>query len=187
MEDKPTNLNSDRMMALAAVFISLMSLLAIVYQSYLGREEYKLKQIQQSASVLPYLSTWFSDRDNAFHYVLENRGVGPAFIKDVKIKVLDKKKDTLVYENTDQVLKHLIENLPTLDSLDIVTSTLRKDLLLPANAKIEIFKIGYTANGQDDLIRKALREVIIFQKIEYEDVYGNRWKLSMKDSAPVKI
>jgi hypothetical protein len=45
--------------------------------------------MQQSASVLPHLNQWYSDYNNAFKFVVGNKGVGPAFIEDVKID-LDK-------------------------------------------------------------------------------------------------
>ncbi|WP_431137908.1 hypothetical protein, partial [Psychroserpens mesophilus] len=71
-------------MSTSALFISVISLIALLYQSYLAREENRLTQMQQSASVLPHLNQWYSEYDNNFKFVIGNKGVGPAFIDNVE-------------------------------------------------------------------------------------------------------
>ena len=88
---------TDKIMSTSALFISVLSLVGLMYQSYLAREENKLIQMQQSASVLPYLNQWYSEYDNSFKLILGNKGVEPAFIKDVRI-ILD---STKTFDNTN--------------------------------------------------------------------------------------
>ena len=48
-----TERDTNRIMGMAAIFISVLSMVAVIYQSYLAREDNELTRIQQSASVLP--------------------------------------------------------------------------------------------------------------------------------------
>ena len=97
--------STEKIMSSSALFISVISVIALVYQSYLAREENKLIQMQQSASVLPHLNQWYSNYNNYFKFVVGNKGVGPAFIEDVEI-ILDK---DLKFTNTNDFFHHIFK------------------------------------------------------------------------------
>lgn len=172
------NWSTEKIMSSSALFISVISLIALLYQSYLAREENKLIQKQQSAAVLPHLSQWFSSSDG-FKIVIGNKGVGPAFIKEVKITY-----DSIhQFDNTDHLFRHIFKTNITLDSINSITSTFKKGYVLPANETVELIKI------KDPLGINAFRKILStkdwFYSIEYEDVYGTRWELSSSEDTNV--
>lgn len=163
---------NDKILSTSALFISVISLIALIYQSYLAREENKLIQMQQSASVLPHLNQWYSDYNNAFKFVVGNKGVGPAFIEDVKID-LDK---THTFNNTNDLFHYIFKNTKGLDTIPYITSTLIKGFVLPANEEINVLEVNGTENIK--ILKEALNTKDIVYKIKYRDVYGSEWLLS---------
>ena len=68
-------LDSDRVVAVSAMFIGVCSLFLTVYQTHLTRQA-------QSASVLPYLAVGITSNGEGVYVTLRNDGVGPARIED---------------------------------------------------------------------------------------------------------
>jgi hypothetical protein len=166
------NWTTDKIMSTSALFISVISLIALLYQSYLAREENKLIQKQQSASVLPYLNQWQSNYNGEFKLIIGNKGVGPAFINKVEI-VLD---STKTFDNTDDLFNEIFKTTEGFDTIPHTTSTLISGFVLPANEDIKIIEIKDYNN-----ILKFQKELInrnISFKITYSDVYGTQWLLS---------
>ncbi|MCA0132169.1 hypothetical protein [Winogradskyella alexanderae] len=163
---------TNKIMSSSALFISVISLTALLYQSYLAREENKLIQKQQSASVLPHLNQWFSNSNGSFKYIIGNKGVGPAFIDEVEI-VLD---SVHKYDNTKDLFQYIFNNTKGLDTIPYVYSTLIKGFVLPANDQINLLEINNPEHIQ--LTRFALSKKKIVYKIIYKDVYGSKWLLT---------
>ena len=172
MGKKRINWTTEKIMSSSALFISVISLIALLYQSYLAREENKLMQKQQSASVLPYLSQWITNSSEGFKFVIGNKGVGPAFIEKVEL-TLD---STYTFNNTDEFFAHIFETNKGLDSINYLTSTFKKGIVLPANETIELIHIIDRKDIQ--AFNKALSKRDLRFLIEYEDVYGARWSIS---------
>jgi len=188
IEPKPSKWDADKIMSVAAIFISLLSLVAISYQSYLGREENKLMKIQQSASVLPYLSNWFSDRDNKFRFIIENKGVGPAFIKEVSFKLFDaEKQDTLYFDNSERLFRTIKQKSQLMASIPMTTSTLRANMLLSAGEFKELFVLPTDRGVENYLLREEFSKFPIEARIIYEDVYGTQWYIGSSSDHPIKI
>lgn len=171
------NWTSDKIMSTSALFISVISLIALLYQSYLAREENKLIQKQQSASVLPYLNQWFSEYDGDFKLIIGNKGVGPAFIKHVKI-VLDSNK---TFNNSDDLFKELFKSHKEIDTIPYTTSTLISGFVLPANDHIKLIEIA-NHNNHITTFKRILNKSNISFSITYEDVYGTQWVLSNSEN-----
>lgn len=171
------NWTSDKIMSTSALFISVISLIALLYQSYLAREENELIQKQQSASVLPYLNQWYSNQNGTFKLIFGNKGVGPAFITSVEITL----ESSQTFDNSDDFFTEIFKNSPTLDTIPYVRSTLIKGLVLPANESINVIEI----QGQQNIntFREVFESRNMSFKIEYEDVYGSRWILSDKNES----
>ncbi|WP_431158627.1 hypothetical protein [Winogradskyella poriferorum] len=163
---------TDKIMSTSALFISVISLIALLYQSYLAREENRLIQKQQSASVLPHLNQWFSNNSGQFKYIIGNKGVGPAFIDEVEL-VLD---SIHKFDNTKDLFRHIFRNTPGLDTIPYRYSTLVKGFVLPANDKIDILEINNRMHIGP--ARRALAKQKITYKIIYKDVYGSKWLLT---------
>ena len=166
---------TDKIMSTSALFISVISLIALLYQSYLAREENKLIQTQQSASVLPHLNQWYSNYNNSFKFVVGNKGVGPAFIDNVDI-LLD---STQRFNNTDDLFHHIFKSTKGLDTIPYTTSTLIKGFVLPANEQINILEVNNF--NHIELLKTSLEKRKILYNITYQDVYGTKWLLSNKD------
>lgn len=169
---KKINWTTDKIMSTSALFISVISLIALLYQSYLAREENKLTQMQQSASVLPHLNQWYSNYNNTFKFVVGNKGVGPAFIDEVEITLDSIHK----FINTKDLFDYIFENNKALDTIPYTYSTLIKGFVLPANEQIDILEIKNPKHIQ--LTRDALNKISINYKIVYKDVYGSKWVLT---------
>ncbi len=172
---------TDKIMSTSALFISVISLIALLYQSYLAREENELIQKQQSASVLPHLSIWYNDSFDEFKYVIGNKGVGPAFIKEVNI-VLD---SIHKFDNSVDFFKHLFKTTKSLDTIPHSYSTFKPGIVLPANETIEII----TIKGRKEimLFQQALAKYDFEFSIVYQDVYGTQWFLSNKNDSNVPV
>lgn len=177
VKKRKINWTADKIMSTSALFISVISLIALLYQSYLAREENKLIQQQQSASVLPHLSQWFSNTSEGFKVIFGNKGVGPAFIKEVKLEM----KDTTFY-NTDHLVDHMLKRIYQTDSISIPasTSTFSDGYVLPANETIEIIVIKRSEHIK--VFRKFLDNSDLEYTITYADVYGSEWSLSNKEN-----
>jgi hypothetical protein len=78
---KTKTFSSELIVALAAIFVGVATLFVYIYQA-------RIMQHQQYASVWPYIEwvTYSSDTEGFFIQV-ENKGVGPAIIKSVKMKL----------------------------------------------------------------------------------------------------
>ncbi|MET1257917.1 hypothetical protein ABV409_01170 [Flagellimonas sp. DF-77] len=189
-EHFPTNRRQDtnRIMGIAAIVISVFSMFAVIYQSYLAREENRLMRIQQSASVLPYLSHWYSDIDHQLKFVIENKGVGPAFIKEVRFRALDPKtKDTLVFASSDLLYRHLKKHSPLIDSLAIIKSSFRQNMLLAQGESISVYNFPFEDEAAERRLKIAFYGLFPSFQIRYEDVYGASWLLDSEKGYPVAI
>lgn len=83
----------DRITALMAVFIGACALAVSLYTAY-------LQNAQVRAQTWPYLQMWQSNVARSFS--ISNRGVGPARVADVKLRI-----DGKEVENFDQAIKIL--------------------------------------------------------------------------------
>lgn len=178
---KRINWTTEKIMSSSALFISVISLIALLYQSYLAREENKLIQKQQSASVLPHLSQWSSHTSDGFKIVIGNKGVGPAFIEKVDISI----DSTHNFNNTDHLFAHIFETTKGMDTINYLTSTFKKGYVLPANENIELINIMDREDVQS--FTKVLATKDLRFSIEYEDVYGARWSISNTDDSDIPL
>lgn len=82
-ENKRRFLNPEMFIALSAVLVGVCALTVSVYEANIFRK-------QQKASVWPYLELSYSHTHNNFSYYIQNKGVGPAIMKWMVIKIDDK-------------------------------------------------------------------------------------------------
>jgi len=180
--------DTNRIMGIVAIFISILSMIAVIYQSYLAREENELMRIQQSATVLPYLDHWYSNVGEEYKFVLENKGVGPAFIKEVQFIGIDlKSKDSLFFNSSNQLYAFLKQQSTFLDSIPAINSPVYTNTLLSPSEKREFFTFSFTNDNQKKRFRKEYYKYNAGYKIIYEDVYGTSWMLSSEKNHPVKL
>ncbi|MEM6318014.1 MAG: hypothetical protein AAF960_10110 [Bacteroidota bacterium] len=191
-QDEPTTnhskQNTNRIMGIAAVFISLLSMVAVLYQSYLAKAESERMRVQQSATVLPYLADWYNNVGNAYKCVLENKGVGPAFIKEVELLGVNvQTKDTVTFNNSGQLAQFVHQQSPFFDSVGFINSPIYPNMLLSPNEKRTYFDFSFDDEYQKKRFQEEFYKYHVGLKITYEDVYGTAWVLDSKKGYPVKV
>ena len=173
--------SAEKVMSLSALFVSAISLFALFYQLNLAREENELMRKEQKASVLPHLSQWYSTLDNSFKIVFGNRGVGPAFVKKVDLVL----NDSLQFDNTDDLIRHIFKNLEGLENSDYTSSTFTEGRVIPAGDEVVVISIRDTASKQR-FLQYLDKNTLEFDVI-YEDVYGTRWSLNNRKDKIIPV
>ena len=173
---------------MAAIFISLLSVIAVIYHSYLAREENKLMRIQQSATVLPYLDHWYSNVGSEYRFVLENKGLGPAFITDVQfVGIQASDGDSLTFSNNHQLYDFISSQSSFFDSISNTKSSLYPNMLLAPKEEKTYYLFSFNSQDQKNRFQDEFYKYFWGYSIRYEDVYGAAWILSSNQSHPVKI
>ncbi|MEO9485052.1 MAG: hypothetical protein ABJG47_16450 [Ekhidna sp.] len=169
--------SSDRWLSIVAITASLGTLFTIVYQTNLIRK-------QQYASVLPYLEMWNSNPGRegmSYMYVLKNNGIGPAFIKDVKIHV----GDSAYIDDPASFVHRVIK--PKDSIINFYYSNIKKGTLIPAGSRIELVGVKNDSINSPILKRWFSRTDSIEVEIIYESVYGERWSSRGIASEPKRL
>ena len=165
------NVSADRIVSISAIVISLMTLLVLVYQTNMIRE-------QQRNSVFPYLMIGNEGYGLAdYKLVMTNSGIGPAIIEPVEIKYAD----SLCQMDLPSFMYDYIDGLDTLNN--ILHSNYYVGMLIPAEEKIPIFQVDNDQNEAIALIR-ILEKTELELTIIYKSIYGQRWELSTDEGLP---
>jgi len=166
--------NIERSASLFAILLSLGTLVVFVYQTRLIRQ-------QQYASVTPYLVLGTSKIGSGeMEITLENKGIGPAIVKDVYLKYQGKK-----YEMSPATFLKQILIIP--DSLiDFTYSEIHPGLFLSAGEELEVFKAS-DSEAVGDYLNKTFftDEARIY--IVYESIYHEQWEITSTSLSPIKI
>ena len=158
--------NSEKLLSIAAILISIGTFFTIIYQTNLIRK-------QQYASVLPYLEIWNSGMSiDSYELVMINNGVGPAFIEEVVVRFEGEefKGDPLHFYQKEIIQVDTFENFRY--------SNIWKGRLIPAGKKVEM--LGISGSKKNALKmrewyggEKAIVEVV------YSSIYGEKWRTGM--------
>lgn len=173
------NWNTDRIVALSAIFISLLTLVTFVYQT-------RLMQKQATLSVLPYLSvssSYNTGDDPSFKLVLINEGVGPAIIESRKVFFEGREYD-------EEFFEFLNRQLPELDSMENIShASFGYGTILPPGEDLYLIAgfndrqvVDYLAFSLNNLNEKDLDYEIV-----YRSIYGERWKIVNGAGLPEKL
>ncbi|GAB4246597.1 MAG: hypothetical protein Tsb0034_25550 [Ekhidna sp.] len=169
--------SSDRLLSLVAIIASLGTLFTIVYQTNLIRKE-------QYASVLPYLEMWNSNpgKDGeSYIFLLMNNGIGPAFLKEVKIHYNDS-----VYTDDPASFAHKV--IKPKDALsNFFYSNIKKGRLIPAGQRLELIGVKNDSTNASILRRWFSNRNVLEVEIVYESVYGERWSSRGIATEPVLL
>ncbi|MEO9869268.1 MAG: hypothetical protein ABJF63_02230, partial [Ekhidna sp.] len=135
-------------------------------------------------SVLPYLEMWNSNtghRGESYKYILKNNGIGPAFIKDVKIHYEDS-----VYVGDPASFTFLV--IKPKDSIkNYFYSNIKKGTLIPAGEKVELIGVSKDTINAPILKKWFSNQDIVQVEIVYESVYGERWSALGLANEPKKL
>lgn len=151
-------LKAEMIVALSAIFISVMTLFVYMYQAHIMRQ-------QQHASVWPYLE-WAMEVsvNNEMHIAVINKGVGPAIIKSNSIKL-----DGASIANARELLYRLMEG--NMDSLSASITDIDTTVIAPGE-EVHLLEIA-------DRSGKRKFDPELYYRIQYEicycSVYGDCW------------
>jgi hypothetical protein len=183
--------DSDRLLGLSAMVVSVGSLIIIAYQAALMRQA-------QRASVLPYLYISLSANDQqGIHLNLTNSGIGPAMIDDVKIHYKGREIPGDPYD-------FFIAERPEIAKLGLGVDKIQKGRLIPAGATIQMVEFG--SPGTQKLLPDVLRLFEIAEvprswyanlgtaggekaviEILFSSVYGERWRVRSDRIVPDRL
>lgn len=166
---------SERILAASAMIISISTLLVFAYQTNLMRK-------QQYMSVYPYLMfANYSNYSPQYKFVLHNNGIGPALITSTKIMDNGKVDDRDIADYMRSAIK------PG-DSINFLSSNVYPGLLIPKNGKIELIAL-YGKNTTSGIVKlhNLLHNENLEFIIEYESIYGEKWRLGTNSKIPGKI
>ena len=166
--------NSNKLLSLFAFLISLGTFTTFAYQTYLIRK-------QQYASVMPYLMINNSKSSNSDYSIqLFNNGIGPAFIKEIKIHYEGK-----VYDYGPSGFIRFVIN--SQDSINVGGWEPYPGLALPAG------QIMTLVNSQDERAASALIELFDGNQgkakieITYSPIYDEKWIIKPPSLVPEKL
>jgi len=170
---KKTFWNADKLLSLMAFLISLGTFTVFAYQTYLIRK-------QQYASVMPYLALRVMEARNGdqlstAQLILKNDGVGPAFIRDIRIVY----QDSAYTQDPAAFYRSLISP----DSISVSTQTIEIGHVIPAGQEITLINAPseYTASLLDKIAKSAALE------ITYTSVYDEAWQINSSNPTPQKL
>lgn len=169
--------SSDRWLSLVAIIASIGTLFTIVYQTNLIRKE-------QYASVLPYLEMWNSNpgkEGESYIYLLRNNGIGPAFIKEVKVHY----KDSVYVGDPYNFTYHVIKPKDSINNF--YYSNIKKGRLIPPGERIDLIGVSKDTVNAPILKKWFSNQDSIQVEIIYESVYGERWSAKGLASEPKKL
>jgi hypothetical protein len=175
--------NADRIVSISAIIVSVATLLMILYQTELMREE-------QRASVLPSLMIGYGvnvkDQVMNERVWIENRGLGPAFIE--KFTII--KEGNVFQGDLFSYFEKINQNKGA-----VGIKRFYSNFILPANEGRTLYEknsdstskiflsnyFKYPLEMQGVPVEKSDKAII---EIYYKNVYGDRWKISSDQSVP---
>ena len=175
-QNKKTFWSSEKLLSISAIIVSISTFLMFAYQTDLIRK-------QQYMSVYPYLQfDNYHNYSSKYKYVLTNKGIGPALVTSSKISINGKieNKDLATYLGENIILAR--------DSINFTTSSIDKGMLIAQNETIELVKLigGNNINSSAKLLKMIHNDSLNYI-IEYESIYGEKWRISVKDDMPERV
>lgn len=166
---------SEKILSVSAILISLGTFFSIVYQNQLLRK-------QQSASVLPYLEIWNSQNVGRYQLILMNNGIGPAFVRDVRVVYQDSTYQNDPYGFFASVIKPMDSTLKNVYYSNIIPGR-----LIPAGERVEMIGVENSEESARTLASFFASGEKVRVEIEFESVYGERWIAAGMSQEPKRI
>ena len=173
------SLDVNRLMALTALFVSVLTLIIFVRQTNIMDE-------QSRHSIMPYVLIEYdtNEPDTLITIRLVNHGVGPAIIS----------RRAFYYqgETYDQEFRDFLsDQIPEMDGIRILSSsTFTTGTAIPAGGSRLIIAVGGDMDSY--LAFRSLMDGLLSGSdfnydLRYESVYGDTWMLHGGSQKPVKL
>ncbi|MFD2824400.1 hypothetical protein ACFS5M_12030 [Lacinutrix iliipiscaria] len=174
-------LKPDKLMSGLAFVISLATLYVFFYQTSLIKK-------QQYTSVLPYFEIGNTQLGGDYSFILENNGIGPGFINEIKIHY----KDSVYkgYDINDFYTEVILKQDTILNSQSISHSSIRKGMLITEKETRYLLRLKQDAENFDQKhlrLRDWLNKRIKIE-ITYSSIYDEQWKIIFPETlSPIKL
>lgn len=168
----------DRIVTILAISISLFTLIVFARQTSIIEKQSRL-------SVMPYLNmeTGYNPDEDFITLTLNNYGVGPAVIEEMKIFYAGKtyEMDFADFLQTDTLQK---------DSIAVLASaSIDRGLAIPAGTERLAVKFGGSGDRYiktEKFLRKLERNEFDYEII-YSSIYKDRWRIRRIDDIPEEL
>jgi hypothetical protein len=178
---KIIHLNTDKIVSISAILISLMTLGALIYQTNIMREEQELNRMAQLKTTMPYLTlSNFNYGGPNYAVVLSNKGIGPALIDTVSITY----QDSVYYMDLATFIYEAIPEAWDIEHL--YHANISPGQLIPPGEALHLLSIDNDQESSDQLV-KSLEGLDAYYRIVYRSVYDERWALTSDSFYPVKL
>lgn len=170
MNPPKRRINTESLLGISAVFLSLVALVVSVFQTQIARE-------QQYASVWPRLQTNYAKNKDEFTFSIVNNGVGPAIIESIRIQYRGKHyKDfrQLVDEQIQQIIQ--TNRTETDITIESIYGSVTPGDVIKSDGEIRLGRISkneFLAQVMLQLIQSPSYRIGVI----YSDVYGSCWQL----------
>ncbi len=169
--------NSEKIVSMAAMFISICTLFTIIYQTTIFRE-------QQYASVYPRLEIWNNGGNDNYKFTMVNTGIGPAFIEEVRIIHAD-----TIFEGDPASFAELFMKTLDRDSIENINygySNMPKGRLIRPGQNVSLITTNQSKKSTQ-FFRRLFGNQTAKLEVVYSSVYGERWKLTGMSFNPEKL
>ena len=168
--------SSEKILSISAILVSIGTFAVFAYQTNLMRK-------QQHMSVYPHLQFHnYSNYSKEYKYVLTNKGVGPALVTLSKISINGETKDQ---DLADYLHETIVWNR---DSINFSTTNIRRGLLIAEKETIELVALwGDNSTASSAKLFHFIHNDSLEYVIEYESIYGEKWRICKKYDMPKKI
>lgn len=174
MNLKPKFWNSDKIVSISAILISLATMAIYLYQTHLIKK-------QQNASVMPYIRIMYSFDNDRFEVLVLNEGLGPAFIDEVNTYYMGKK-----YAHHDIPDFFQNEYLKIDSTLSLNYSNISEGMLFTAGKTLWVVSTKNSKEKAEKLYDLFLNNKIQME-VSYSSIYGEKWKVRGVVKRPEKI
>lgn len=168
----------DRVVTIFAISISLFTLIVFARQTSIIEKQSRL-------SVMPYLNmeTGYNPDKDFITLTLNNYGVGPAIIEEMKIFYGGK---TYEMDFEEFLQSDVLKN----DSVAVLASaSIDKGLAIPAGAERLAIKFGGSGDRYiktTKFLRKMERNEFEYEII-YRSIYDDKWRIQRVDDIPKEL
>ncbi len=168
-------LETNRILSLTAIFVSVCTLFILIYQTHLSNKMYYLEEKAQKMSVFPYLQLGVSHSSQQYYrLLLTNTGVGPAMVKHVKILY----KDSVYHMDPAFFLYNNIDETP-----DFYYAAIDEGRLVPANETVEVIANKTIGSTDIDYLANLFYSDVLNIAIEYTSIYEDQtWTCYLNDT-----
>ena len=166
--------STDKIVSFSAILISVLTLIVFIYQTGLMRQ-------QQQLSVMPYLSvSQASTGTPYFKVLLENDGIGPAFIESRTIVY----QDSIYDMDLPDFMKKYIPAYKALDSF--YYSNINPGRMIPQGETIYLFQIDNSLKNAI-FLDSLLDTLALDWQITYSSIYNQKWQITSDQPVPRKV